>query len=314
MNYRIAVVGSGAIGSYYGGKLAAAGRDVHFLIRGDLSELRRHGLRITGKDEDVHIPRVNCYNSTREIGACDLVLIAIKTTANAALADLIPPLLHDQTMLLTLQNGLGNEESLASQFGADRVLGGLCFICLSRTSRTAVERHDYGHITIGEFNRESLPRTHAVAAEFRQSGIDCTVVPNLALERWRKLVWNIPFNGLSILAGGVDTEAMLRDEQMHRTTLAVMEEVMTAANRCGYPLEETVAAEQIKRTETMGPYKPSTLLDFEAGRPLEIEAIWGEPFRRAAAAGAQTPRLQMLYSILKSLDELRRTQGLGHSG
>jgi 2-dehydropantoate 2-reductase len=86
-----------------------------------------------------------------------------------------------------------------------------------------------------------------------------------------------------------------------------------AANRCGYPLEETVTAEQMKKTETMGPYKPSTLLDFEAGRPLEIEAIWGEPFRRAAAAGAQTPRLQMLYSILKSLDELRQNRGPRHS-
>lgn len=314
MNYRIAVVGTGAIGSYYGCKLAATGRDVHFLMRGDLSDVRRDGLRISGKTENIHVPRVNCYNSTKEIGACDLVLVALKATSNAALSDLIPPLLHDHTMLLTLQNGLGNEELLANQFGAERVLGGLCFICLSRISRTAVERYDYGHITIGEFNREPLPRTHAVAEEFRQSGIDCTVAPNLALERWRKLVWNIPFNGLSILAGGLDTAAMLRDEQMHQTTAAIMDEVIEAANRCGYPLERTAATEQMKRTETMGAYKPSTLLDFEAGRSLEIEPIWGEPFRRAAAAGAQTPRMQMLYSLLKSLDELRQNRNPSRSG
>lgn len=309
MSYRIAVVGSGAIGSYYGGKLAAAGRDVHFLMRGDLAEIRRQGLRIIGPDEDIQLARVNCYQSTKEIGPCDLVLIALKATANGALPDLIPPLLHAGTILMTLQNGLGNEEFLASHFGADRVLAGLCFICLSRTSRTTVECYDYGHITIGEFNRGPLPRTHALADEFQKCGIKCAVVENLALERWRKLVWNIPFNGLSILAGGIDTAAILADQPMHAATLALMEEVIEAANRCGYPLERAAAAEQMRRTESMGAYKPSTLLDFEAGQPLEIEAIWGEPLRRAAAAGASTPRLQLVYSALRSLDQVRRAKG-----
>jgi 2-dehydropantoate 2-reductase len=131
------------------------------------------------------------------------------------------------------------------------------------------------------------------------------VVKNLALERWRKLVWNIPFNGLSIVAGGIDTAAILADEQLRRTTLALMEEVVVAANKCGLYLENSAIQEQIERTQAMGAYKPSTLLDFEAGKPLEIEAIWGEPLRRALTAGAQVPRLEVLYSILKSLDRQR---------
>ena len=302
MSLRIGVVGSGAIGSYYGGKLAAAGQDVHFLMRGDLTEIRQRGLHLMGENEDLRIPQINCYNSTEEMGPCDLVLIAVKTIANAVLPELLPPLLHEGTLLLTLQNGLGNEELLAHHFGAGRVLGGLCFICLTRTSRTTVERSDIGHVSIGEFNRTPLPRTREIADIFEQSGLHCNVAENLALERWRKLVWNIPFNGLSILAGELDTESILRDEQLLESTLTVMEEVIQAANLCGYPLEDSVAAEQIKRTETMGPYKPSTLLDFQARRPLEIEAIWGEPLRRARAAGAETPRLQMLYSLLRSLD------------
>lgn len=310
MSFRIAVVGSGAIGSYYGGKLAAGGRDVHFLIRGDLGEVCRQGLRILGPDEDIHLTQVNCYNSTQEIGPCDLVLIALKTTANAALAELIPPLLHQNTILMTLQNGLGNEELLASQFGPERVLAGLCFICLIRVSRTTVQRYDYGHISIGEFNRGSLPRTQALAKEFQDCGITCQVAENLALERWRKLAWNIPFNGLSILAGGIDTAAILADAPMQAATLALMMEVIEAANRSGYPLERSTAGEQMKRTETMGAYKPSTLLDFEAGRPLEIEAIWGEPLRRAQAAGAETPRLQMLYAALRSLDQVRQQKAV----
>jgi 2-dehydropantoate 2-reductase len=209
-------------------------------------------------------------------------------------------------MLLTLQNGLGNEEFLAGNFGAKSVLAGLCFICLGRNSPGVVERYDYGHIIIGEYKRKPLPRTRRLAFEFRRCGIKCRVVQNLMLERWRKLVWNIPFNGLSILAGGIDTAAILGDSNLRATTLALMNEVIVAANKCGYSLKSSAARQLIERTKTMGNYKPSTLLDFEAGKPLEIEAIWGEPFRRAATAGASTPRLQMLYSSLQSLDQVRQ--------
>lgn len=300
--FRIAVVGTGAIGSYYGGKLAAAGRDVHFLVRGDLSDVRRDGLRIQGEGEELHVANVQAYSSTKEIGPCDLVLIAIKATANAHLLDLIPPLLHQNTILMTMQNGLGNEEFLAGHFGAERVMAGLCFICLSRTSRTTVECYDHGHLSIGEFNRPPLPRTREIAAAFQKSGVRCSVVENLVLERWRKLVWNIPFNGLSILAGGADTAKILADESLRAVTVATMHEVVDAANRCGIILEKESVAEQMKRTETMGNYKPSTLLDYEAGKPLEIEPIWGEPLRRARAAGAITPRMEMIYALLKHLD------------
>src|SRR6266446_4109978 len=195
MNPRIAVIGSGAIGSYYGAKLAYGGSNVHFLMRGDLSELREKGLCVRGKGENFRVANVTCYHSTKEIGPCDLVLIAVKTTSNADLVDLIPPLLHERTILLTLQNGLGNQEFLAEHFGAERVLGGLCFICLSRVSRTEIERYDYGHIVIGEYERAPQLRTREVAEEFTRGGVECSVVENLALERWRKLVWNIPFNG-----------------------------------------------------------------------------------------------------------------------
>ena len=307
MKLRIAVVGAGAIGLYYGGKLAHAGRDMHFLMRGDLGEVRRNGLTVRGEGENFRVEKVNCYNSTKEIGPCDLVLIAVKATSNEEIVDLIPPLLHEGTMLMTLQNGLGNEEFLAERFGAERVLGGLCFICLNRISRTVVERFDYGHIVIGEYGRAPQPRTHAIASEFKDSGIKCSVAEDLALERWRKLVWNIPFNGLSILAGGIDTAAILADKDLHRSTTALMTEVITAANKCGYALPIAAAAEQMKRTEKMAAYKPSTLLDFESAKPFEIEAIWGEPLRRAVAAGAQMPRLEIVYSLLKSIDRVRQS-------
>jgi len=299
--FRIAVVGAGAIGCYYGAKLAASGREVHFLMRGDATEIQRQGIRVRGTSGNVHVAKVNHSATTAAIGPCDLVIVAVKATSNDDLLDLLPPLLHETTMLLTLQNGLGNEEFLANNFGAERVLGGLCFVCLNRVSRGAIDVYDEGYIAIGEFDGDPRPRTDAVAEEFQQSGVVCRVVENLALEHWRKLVWNIPFNGLSITAGGVDTAAILADGELRTTARALMEEVIAAANESGHALPKAAADEQMKRTESMGQYKPSTLMDFEAGRALEIEAIWGEPLRRAAAAGAATPRWNELYASLKRI-------------
>src|SRR5881396_293045 len=144
MGIRIAIVGSGAIGTYYGAKLAHAGSDVHFLMRGDLNEVPRNGIFVRGEGENFRVAPINCYKLTKEIGPCDLVIVAVKATSNSDLVDLLPPLLHQRTMLLTLQNGLGNDEFLAEHFGAERVLGGLCFIAVHRHSKTEVERYDYG--------------------------------------------------------------------------------------------------------------------------------------------------------------------------
>src|SRR6266705_6102451 len=175
MGLRIAVVGSGAIGGYYGARLGYGGSDVHFLMRGDLTQVREKGLYVRGRGENFRVAKVNCYKLTKEIGPCDLILIAVKAISNADLVDLVLPLLHERTMLLTLQNGLGNEEFLADHFGAEHVLGGLSLICLSRISRTEIERYDYGHIVIGEHSRKPSERMHVIASQFSACGIKCTV-------------------------------------------------------------------------------------------------------------------------------------------
>ena len=161
-----------------------------------------------------------------------------------------------------------------------------------------IESFDQGRLVVGEFGGYPQPRTHDISWEFKRSGVVCTVAENLATERWRKLVWNIPFNGLAVTRGGMHTAAILADDKIRLEALALMDEVIAGANACGIPLPTAVALEQMKRTETLGPYKPSTLIDWEAGRPLEVEAIWGEPLRRAVAAGASMPRLTDLYESL----------------
>ncbi|MGI8432385.1 MAG: 2-dehydropantoate 2-reductase [Chthoniobacterales bacterium] len=305
-NFRIAVVGAGAVGSYYGGKLAHYGRDVHFLMRSDYEVVRKRGLRIRSKGGDIHIPKIRAYRTTAEIGPCDLVIVAVKTTTNPVLPLLVKPLLGEKTMILTLQNGLGNEEFLAAHFGPERILGGLCYICLKRVEPGVIEQYDRARLALGDFRGFPRPRLHDLAWEFKRCGVVCTVVADLALERWRKLVWNIPFNGLAVAAGGLDTAQILADNGLRRLTVELMDETIAIANGCGHKLATAVALDQIKRTDTMGAYKPSTLLDFRAGLPLELEAIWGEPLRLARAGGIAAPRLEMLYRQLVALDQPHR--------
>ena len=299
---RLVVIGAGAIGLYYGAKIARAGGDVHFLLRSDLAVVQRNGITIRGLDEDFSLPRVNSYTRTADVGVCDIVLISVKTTSNADLLALLPHVIGEHTLLVTLQNGLGNEEFLAGHFGAHRILGGLCFVCLIRVAPGVVESYDSGHVRLGAFDPEGANRIALVADQFKTAGLSCSETNDLATERWRKLVWNIPFNGLAVTACGLDTEQILADHNLRAQTRALMREVVDAAKACGHALDEAVIEQQIARTETMGPYKPSTLLDFEAGRPLELDAIWGEPLRRANAAGAHAPRMEELYRQLRHLN------------
>lgn len=299
--YKIAVVGSGAVGCYYGAKLAQQGGNVHFLMRRDLETVKKDGLKIYSPGGDFHLTNVNAFGSTAEIGPCDLVLIALKTTANPSLEHLIPPLLKESTALLTLQNGFGNEDFLAERFGAERVMGGLCFVCLNRTAPGVVEHFGYGALSIGEFERAPGARTRQVAEDFKATGIATRVVENLATERWRKLVWNVPFNGLSIAGGGITTDLILADEGLVVLCRNLMAEVIEAADREGHVIPREFIEEQVTRTMKMGAYKPSSLIDFLEGREVEVESIWGEPYRRGLRSGAPMGRLEMLYYLLKKL-------------
>ena len=306
--YKVAVVGSGAVGCYYGAMLARHGGDVHFLMRRDLDAVKREGLRILSPGGDFHLAQVNAAASTAEIGPCDLVLIALKTTANGALEQLIPPLLKENTALLTLQNGFGNEDFLAERFGSERVMGGLCFVCLNRTAPGLVEHYGYGALSIGEFGRAPQPRTLQIVRDFKDTGIATRAVENLATERWRKLVWNVPFNGLSIAGGGITTDLILADHGLQTLCRHLMEEVVEAAGREGHAIPREFIEEQVSRTFKMEAYKPSSLIDYLEGREVEVESIWGEPYRRGLASGASVERLEMLYYLLRKLTVPRESR------
>jgi 2-dehydropantoate 2-reductase len=299
---KVAVIGSGSVGLYYGGKLAAKRTDVHFLMRSGFGEARQRGISIHSVEgQNVRLERPKIFRDVREIGPCHLVLVALKTTSNGALERLVLPLLREETMLLTLQNGLGNEEFLADLFGAERVLGGLCFVCLTRRSAASVDHVGHGMLSIGEYARSPLPRTGDVVQAFRESGVDARLADDLAAERWRKLVWNIPFNGLAVAEGGLTVDKILSHSVLNARCRALMNETITGANALGYPIEKEFADLQMERTYSMGAYQPSTLVDWLAGRELEVEAIWGEPLRQAKKIGLTLPHLEELYQRLKEL-------------
>ena len=298
--WKIAIIGSGAVGSYYGARLAAAGHDVHFLFRSELEHVKQHGLDVRSYLGDLILPSVNAHGSTKEIGVCDLVIIALKTTSNSALESLIPPLLGDGTKLLTLQNGLGNEAFLAARWGAERVKGGLCFTCINRTGPGTVNHSAQGLIVVGEFARPADAGTETLAAEFNRSGIQCQVAPSLEWMRWKKLSWNFTFNGLTIIAGGVDTYAILNNPPLYALANSIMEEVIAAAEKVGYKQDADLLEYMMKETHRIPAYRPSSMIDFVEGRAVEVEAIWGEPVRQAKAAGANCAQMEMLYQLIQA--------------
>jgi 2-dehydropantoate 2-reductase len=321
---KIAVVGCGAVGAYYGAKLFHQGSDVHFLLRTDYETVRREGVRILSPTGDFGA-RPRAASRPEEIGVCDLVVIGLKTTANAEFPRLLPPLVGPHTMVLTLQNGLGNEAQLAELFPEEQILGGLCFVCLNRIAPGVVRHSAHGHIVLGEFRRPPAKRTHDLAQLFVAAGVPCAVAEGLEQAHWEKLVWNIPFNGVGVagvvgydnlIAGVVPrgfvpaaclpTDRLLSDRNWERLICDLMREVIAAANAVGFPVAQAQAERNLDQTRCMGAYKASTLLDFEQRRPLELESLFLEPQRQAHAAGCPTPWLDKLCLVLGALDRMMR--------
>ena len=298
-----AVVGTGALGMYYGAKLAKSGVPVTFLARRDLAHLQKHGIEVRCPYGDFHLRPVRALATPEEIGPVDLVLVCIKTTGNASLKKLLPPLLGRDTVVCTLQNGLGNEELLASIAGKERVLGGVCHVCVSRPEPGVARNMACTDIKFSDLTGGDTPRARSLAKIFTDAGVGCTVAPTIGSARWYKLVWNVPFNGLGIAGGpgGRDTQQVLEDPALHQEAKDLMAEVLAASTKLGYPQDPQLIEKEIARTRTMGHYKSSSQLDWEAGKPVELESIWGEALRQGTAAGVPMPHLQKLYEKLKEM-------------
>ncbi|MEO7555611.1 MAG: putative 2-dehydropantoate 2-reductase [Acidimicrobiales bacterium] len=307
---RYALIGAGAVGGLYGGRLAAAGHELHVLARSDAEHLRRHGLRIESPGADDFIVHPVVHTDPATIPDVDVVLIGLKTTANGDLPALLGPVARPGVTVVVLQNGLGVEEVAAAAAPGATVLGAMCFVCASRPGPGHVRLLDYGTITLAEHTPGGEPAgvtdaMSAVAGDLERSGTDVMRMPDLVGARWRKLVWNIPFNGLTVVLDA-GTDELMADPDARALVVTLMAEVEAAAEATGHALPDGFVDEMLAYTEAMVAYSPSMKSDYDAGRPLELEAIYANPIRAACAAGCDVPRIEALHRQLAFLDRRPR--------
>ncbi|MBE9060230.1 putative 2-dehydropantoate 2-reductase [cf. Phormidesmis sp. LEGE 11477] len=322
MSLRYAIIGTGAIGGYYGARLQQAGCDVHFLLRSSYASVKAHGLRVESIDGDFELPDVNAYHSSADMPAVDVAIVALKTTQNENLHTLLPAL-NEGGVILSLQNGFGVEAAITQQLDRHRIpvpalFGGLCFICSNQIAPGHFRHLDYGKILLGVHNQQNqrdapTPLLEKIAADFAKANVQIETTDDLPMARWQKLVWNVPYNGLSVVLNAT-TAAMMADTGVRSLITTLMQEVVTAADAWGEMIspgiQRTLPGDIIDRmlthTETMAPYRTSMKIDYDEKRPLEIAAILGNPVRVARSIGIETPSMAMLQQQLRFLDERNR--------
>ncbi|KAA0987776.1 putative 2-dehydropantoate 2-reductase [Pseudomonas sp. ANT_J12] len=304
----IGIVGTGAIGGFYGLMLARAGFDVHFLLRSEFSAVAEHGLQVNSAVHGaLSLNPVQAYSAAEDMPPCDWLLVAAKSTSSG-LAPIITQAAAPGAKVLLLQNGLDVEDSLREVLPDSlHLLGGLCLICVHRESPGVITHQALGAVNVGYHSGPASDEAARMALVeegaglFRAAGIDSQAMPNLHQARWQKLVWNIPYNGLSVLLGA-STTPLMADADSRALIQALMAEVVQGAQACGHAIPPGYADYLFMMTEKMPDYWPSMHHDLLHKRPLELEAIYARPLAAAKAAGCELPRIEALYRALGFID------------
>lgn len=305
---RIGIIGTGAIGGFYGLMLARAGFDVHFLLRSEFSAVAAQGLQVNSAVHGaLSLNPVQAYSAAEDMPPCDWLLVAAKSTSSG-LAPVIAKAAAPGAKVLLLQNGLDVEDSLREVLPDSlHLLGGLCLICVHREGPGVITHQALGAVNVGYHSgpaHDEATRMAIVeegAGLFRSAGIDSQAMPNLHQARWQKLVWNIPYNGLSVLLGA-STAPLMADADSRALIQALMAEVVQGAKACGHDIAPGYADFLFSMTEKMPDYWPSMHHDLLHKRPLELEAIYARPLAAAKAAGGELPRIEALYRALVFID------------
>lgn len=305
---RIGIIGTGAIGGFYGLMLARAGFDVHFLLRSEFSAVAAQGLQVNSAVHGaLSLNPVQAYSAAEDMPPCDWLLVAAKSTSSG-LAPVIAKAAAPGAKVLLLQNGLDVEDSLREVLPDSlHLLGGLCLICVHREGPGVITHQALGAVNVGYHSgpaHDEATRMAIVeegAGLFRSAGIDSQAMPNLHQARWQKLVWNIPYNGLSVLLGA-STAPLMADADSRALIQALMAEVVQGAKACGHDIAPGYADFLFSMTEKMPDYWPSMHHDLLHKRPLELEAIYARPLAAAKAAGCELPLIEALHWALVFID------------
>jgi len=301
----VLVVGAGAIGALYGGWLSQAGARVSVVCRSNYPSVTKKGFEIQSCLGNFHFAPVQVYKNIPS-EKFDIVVVATKAMPDTlAIADL-KRCMADHTAIVLLQNGIRVEDTYINEFPSHELISGLCFVCVNKGKANSSEdnqiRHiDYGRITLGRYPSGRSERVESLVSLFRAVGVIAKESLDIHADRWKKLIWNAPFNPISVLAGGLNTAQILKDPDLKALVRTVMEEVISVAKADGSKLSPSLIDQNIENTLKMTPYKTSMLLDHENGRPLETDAILGAMMRLADRYNVSVPASRSLYGLLKGV-------------
>ncbi len=299
---KIAILGAGALGGYYGARLAEAGHDVCFIMRSAYDTVARNGLRINSIHGNLHLRTPHIARTPEACGPVDLVIVCWKATCNHLLGQALPPLLHKGTEVLTFQNGMGNAEAIARVVAPQHIFVGLCFVCAMMNEPGVIEHSEKGDIQMAPYinGENGFCRAQQLATLFKGTPVNTSCFEHAERILWCKLSWNIPFNGLCLAHGGISIKRLFTmPEEVERARL-IMQEVCHTAELRGYPLPQEIVLQQMESTAGMGDFIPSSAVDYNRQRPVEYEAIWGTPLRLALAAKAQVPEWASLAADIRT--------------
>ena len=314
---RILLLGAGALGVFFTSKLAKAGALTAVAARSDHTAAKEHGYEI---DDRGTVSRFRPGHVIRNAAECpfepDYILITSKVLPEidpAKLTDGVP--LKPSTAIVLIQNGIDIESRYAELFPRHEILSAVAYLCASRPEPGKVFNTGPGRLELGSYPAAAPgPAAKRLAELFTAGGAPCTLLENVQLARWRKLLWNVPFNPLSVLAGGADTGWLCDGAELEKLCRDLMSEVIAVAASEGFELTAEEADDMMAYTRSLDPYNSSMLQDYLAGRPLEVEAILGNACRIAARNHVAVPKMDACYALLRSVDSLRRAKAKGVQG
>jgi 2-dehydropantoate 2-reductase len=304
----VLIMGTGAVGSFYGGQLARAGHKVTFVARGEnLHRLRQNGLVVRSIHGDFHLEQVHATDRPEEVGLCDLVLVCVKSYDTESVAQLIRPTVGPDTVILSLQNGVENEDLLAKTLGRFCVMGGMAYIGAELTSPGVVVHSAAGAVAFGERHGKRTVRAERLEQIFLAAGIQARLSPDIVRTQWDKLMWNAAFNAIATLTHSTVGEVLAHSltRQLVRDT---MREVIAVAQAQGLDLPTSRADEHIESSQhpPLSDFMTSMAQDLARGKRLEYDALNGAVVRFGERFRVPTPFNQLLYSLLARLDPASR--------
>jgi 2-dehydropantoate 2-reductase len=300
---RILIHGAGAVGGYFGAMLARGGHDVTFVARGEnLAALRRDGLTVLRAEGTLRIAPVDAVATPAAAPPPDLVLVCVKSYDTPAAAEALRPVVAPETIVLSLQNGIENEEILARALGLPPLMIALTRIGVALTAPATVLYSGRGTIVFGEPDGRETPRARRVAEALAAAGVEHRLDPDVRVAAWEKLAWNAGFNAVTTLTQATVAEALAHPAS-RETIVEAIAETDRAATALGVAVRRGRTPAVLEESRSGLPdFLTSMLQDARRGRRLEYDALNGAVVRAAARTGVPVPVNRCLVSLLARLD------------